>query len=204
MKIVVFGPTGGTGRAAVEQAVAAGDEVVAFARRPDAVPTGGVKVVQGDALDADAVARAIAGADAVIASLGTRPWRKFVPICADGARNIVEGMKKHGVRRLVAVSSLGVGDSRDDLSAFWRYGLVPVIRRELRDKDVMEERIRDSGLDWVIVRPTVLTNGKPRGRVKAADDHSIRAGFIPRRDVAAFCLAQVRGDEWLGRAPTIT
>ena len=96
-----------------EQALAAGHRVTAFARRPERLGVTGerLRVVAGDAFDGEQVAAALAGCDAVITALGTRPW-KFSPICAEGTAHIVAGMKRHGVRRLVCVSSLGAGDSR--------------------------------------------------------------------------------------------
>ncbi len=204
MKLVVFGATGGLGRAAASTAAARGDQVTAFARRPARLRLGpSVRVVEGDALDAEAVAGAVAGQDAVLSALGGRPWRD-TEVCAQGTRNIVEAMRRHGVRRLVVVSSLGVGESREHLAWLVRKVAVPlVMRRSFADKERMEEVVRASDLDWVIVRPGLLTGGRPSGRWRAAVDDSIRAGFITRADAAAFCLVQLTSDEYLRRAPTL-
>jgi putative NADH-flavin reductase len=203
MKLVVFGATGGVGRAAAAAALARGDEVTAFARRPARLHVRKVRVVEGDALDAAAVAGAVRGQEAVLSALGGRPWRD-TDVCERGTRNIVAAMREHGVRRLVVVSSLGVGESRDHLGWAARHVAVPlVLRRALDDKQRMEEIVRGSDLDWLIVRPALLTSGRARGSWRVAVDGSIRGGFIPRADVAAFCLVQLTSDEYLHQAPTL-
>jgi len=204
MKLVVFGATGGLGRAAASTAVARGDQVTAFARHPGRLHlASSVRVVEGDALDAEAVAAAIAGQDAVLSALGGRPWRDR-DVCAQGTRNIVDAMRRHGVRRLVVVSSLGVGDSRERLGWLVRNVAAPlVMRRSFEDKERMEDVVRSSDLDWIIVRPGLLTGGRPSGRWRAAVDEPIQVGFITRADAAAFCLVQLSSDEYLRQAPTI-
>ncbi len=204
MKLIVFGATGGLGRAAASTAAARGDKVTAFARQPGRLHLeSSVRVVEGNALDAEAVAGAIAGQDAVLSALGGRPWRDR-DVCAQGTRNIVDAMRRHGVRRLVVVSSLGVGDSREQLGWLVRNVAAPlVMRRSFEDKERMEEVVRSSELDWVIVRPGLLTGGRPSGRWRAAVDEPIQVGFITRADAAAFCLVQLSSDEYLRRTPSI-
>ena len=178
--------------------------MTAFARQPGRLHLeSSVRVVEGNALDAEAVAGAIAGQDAVLSALGGRPWRDR-DVCAQGTRNIVDAMRRHGVRRLVVVSSLGVGDSREQLGWLVRNVAAPlVMRRSFEDKERMEEVVRSSELDWVIVRPGLLTGGRPSGRWRAAVDEPIQVGFITRADAAAFCLVQLSSDEYLRRTPSI-
>ncbi len=203
MKIIVFGATGGTGREAAARALARGDAVTVFVRSPDKLALEGPRVVKGDVFDAAAVAAAVAGHDAVVTSLGTRPWR-HTDVCSMGTRHISAGMRAAGVRRIVCVSSLGVGETRAQSGLLTRAFAATVIRRALADKAVMERELMATELDWVIVRPTLLTNGPARGKVRAAVDGSIEGGTISRADVAEFVLAQVSGDEWLRKAPVIT
>ncbi len=202
MKVVVFGATGGTGRAAVELAAARGDQVTVFARRPERLRVGGgVRVVEGDAQDPVAVARAIEGQDAVMSALGGRPWRHR-DVCSAGVRHILDGMRAHGVARLVVISAFGVGDSRQGLGRLARGVVLPLLRRHLADKARMEEIVRASDVAWTIVRPSLLTRGAPRGRWRVADGGN-PGGFITRSDLAAFCLVQLGTDEYLHRSPTV-
>jgi putative NADH-flavin reductase len=205
MRIIVFGPTGGTGRELLEHALAAGHDVTAFTRNPQAIDARArLSVVAGDALDAVSVDRAIAGHDAVLSALGGRPWRR-TGVCSGATRNIKAAMSQHGLRRIVAISTFGAGETRAQVGWLPRYlifGLV--LRGEVADKEAMENELATSDLEWVVVRVGRLTDDTPRGKWRAADDGSIRGmGTIARADVAAFMLDQLEQDRWLRRKPVI-
>ena len=114
MKLVVFGASRGTGLEVVKQALNAGRAVIAFVRSPSnlQIEHPNLTVFQGDAMDVDAVEKAIAGQEAVVSTLG--PTRPPVPhMMETSARNIVAGMKKHGVRRIVSTTGAGVRQPED-------------------------------------------------------------------------------------------
>src|SRR4051794_31343898 len=112
MKLIVFGPTGGTGRELVKQALAGGHEVTAFARNPQSIERHAqLSVVTGDIFDATAVDRAVAGHDAVLSALGGRPWRRM-EVCSRAIRNITAAMPRHRLRRIIAMSTFGAGETR--------------------------------------------------------------------------------------------
>lgn len=206
MKIIVFGPTGGTGRQLVAQALLAGHEVTAFARHAAAIaPRPGLTVVAGRTVDAVAVERAVAGHDAVLCALGGRPWRRRARVCSGAVRNITPAMVKHGIRRIVAISTFGAGNSRPQVGWLARtllFGLV--LRSEVEDKEAMERHLSATDLEWVVVRVGLLTNDRARGTWRAADDDSMRGmGKISRADVAAFMLAQLENDAWVRRKPAL-
>jgi putative NADH-flavin reductase len=205
MRIIVFGPTGGTGRELVSQALDAGHEVTAFARDPAAVGARqGLTVVKGDPLDAATVERAMAHHDAVLSALGGRPWRSL-PICSSAMRHITAAMAHHEVRRIVAISTFGAAQTRADVGWAARHFLFGlVVRGEVADKEAMEKVLSATDLEWVVVRVGLLNNGPPRHEWRAADDRSIQGmGRIARADVAAFMLAQLQCDDWLGRRPVV-
>ena len=114
-------------------------------------------------------------------------------------------MARHGVKRIVVMSTLGAGDTRADVGAIARrllFGLV--LRNEVADKEAMERHLESTGLDWTVVRVGLLNDGVSRGKFRAADDHSIRGmGKIARADVAAFMLAQLTSDAWQRRKPVL-
>ena len=123
---------------------------------------------------------------------------------SEGTRNIVRAMEKAGVKRFVCESSLGVGDSK------WKLGIIhnliawPLfLRNILADKEEQERIIAASTLDWVIVRPTVLTNGPQTGvyRAGAGIGHWFVPSRISRADTAAFMMKQLTGDEYLRQTP---
>lgn len=206
MKIIVFGPTGGTGRQLVAQALAAHHDVTAFTRHPMTIGTQpGLRVVAGDTRDRGAVERAIAGQDAVLCALGGRPWRRRARVCSSAMQNIAPAMAKHGVRRVVAISTFGAGDTRPQVGWLARsllFGLV--LRSEVADKEAMEQELSATDLDWTVVRIGLLMDGPAQGAWRAADDGSIRGmGRIARADVAAFMLAQLEDKAWLRRKPVV-
>lgn len=203
MNVLVFGPTGGTGDAVMRGAVARGHAVTVFSRSKVSGCPRGVQILEGDVFDGAAVARATVGRDAVISALGTKAWR-HTDVCSVGTRHIVAGMQAAGVRRLIVVSSIGAGDSGTSSGPATQLAAATILKRALADKTVMEDELRASGLDWIVARPTMLTNGKPSGEVRAVTDGSIRGGTIARADVAGFLLAQLTSDAWLHRTPVIT
>ena len=211
MKLLIFGATGGTGRALVAQALDQGYTVTAFARNPDAVTTkhSRLAIMQGDILDYASVERAVKGQDAVLSALGTRILRKNT-IISDGSRNIITAMEKHGVKRFVCESSLSIGDSKEQqkqLGLLYNIIIIPLLLRNMfADKEVQERYIMQSTLDWVIVRPGVLTNA-PRTAVYrsgfSAADASIKAK-ISRADVADFMLKQLTDNTYVHKAPSLS
>jgi putative NADH-flavin reductase len=206
MKIIVFGPTGGTGRQLVAQALAAGHHVTAFTRNPASIEAHPrLSVIAGATGDQAAVEQAIAGHDAVLCALGGRPWRRRARVCSSSIRQIAPAMAKQGVRRLVAISTFGAGDTRPQVGWLARHLLFGlVLRSEVADKEAMERELSATDLDWTVVRIGLLTDEPARGTWRAADDGSIRGmGKVARADVAAFMLAQLENEAWLRRRPVL-
>jgi putative NADH-flavin reductase len=196
MNILVVGATGGTGLALVEQALSQGHTVTALVRNPRNMPMAHERpgVVQGNVLDPLSVDFAVRGKDAVLSALGHKRWFVKTTILSEGTRNIIAAMERHGVKRLICETSLGVGDSRGRLGLYYTLFVIPFITYfYFKDKDRQEQLIRESSLDWVIVRPGQLTNGSKRGTYR----HGARVGSyiftqrISRADVADFMLKQL-------------
>ncbi len=208
MHVLIIGSTGGTGRRLVLQAIERGYHVTAFARNPDAVVIrhDALTIVQGDVMDPASLERAVPGCDAVLSALGSRSLKRS-PVIAQGTRNLIAAMETAGVRRLVCETSLGVGDSKGQLGFFYDAIIVPLVLREaLLDKEEQEAIIRASSLDWVIVRPSGLTDDPRTGRYSAWTGQRQQriTGRIARADVADCMLDQVTDDRWLRQAVNIS
>lgn len=210
MRLLVIGATGGTGREIVREARAKRHEVTALVRsRAKAAPVlPDIRLEEGDARDPAALRRALDGCDAVVSALGARRPTLIRPVTlfSDGTRALIAAMAERGVRRLVCITGLGAGDSVGHGGFLYDRMIQPLVLRTIyQDKDRQEALIRQSALDWVIVRPTVLTNKPATGRVRALVDLAgFRGGKIPRADVARFVVAQANSDTWLRRTPLIT
>ena len=208
MKILVVGATGGTGQAIVRTARAQGHTVVALVRsRQKAAQLQGAVLIDGDARDEAAHFAALEGCDAVISALGTGIGPvKEITLLSQSTAALIAAMKRRGVPRLICITGMGAGDSRGHGGFLYDWLIQPVLLRKVyQDKDRQEAVVRASGLDWVIVRPTVL-NDKPEPQaVRALTDLSgFHGGTISRQSVAEFVVAQLSEDRWLHKAPLIT
>jgi putative NADH-flavin reductase len=203
MKIIVFGATGGTGREVVTQALAAGHQVTAVVRRPAALPEhpGLQLAVVPDLADSAAVDRVVGSQDVVISSLGTNE-KGPVSVCADGMRSILGAMSGSGVRRLVAVSAHGAAETHD--RSLYSLALWATLADKMRDKEAMESLIRDSDVEWTIVRPPALKDKPRTGRYRVGTELKIRlTSAIGRADLADFLLREATAPSYVRKLPRI-
>lgn len=191
--VAVLGSTGGTGPSVVDLALRRGHAVLAAARDPLAVPPRDrLTTVRVDVSDDDRLDAAIAGSDAVISALGIGKHRHATEVYSRGTRLVIEAMLRHRVPRLVLVStsSLQSPPLRRPLEWFTdRCVLQPLLRRPYGDMRLMEDLVRESGLDWTLLRAARLTDGPATGRYRVGADFRLPAGWsISRRDLAAAAL----------------
>lgn len=206
MKVLVLGAGGKTGRTVVERAITAGHEVTAFVHDIDSYsPPTGVQVAAGDATDSATLGAAISGQDAVIDTVGGKtPYKAGITLERDSAAAVIAAMRDHGTRRLVVTSMIGEGDSDANATAFERLLLKTMLRGATPDKVAMEHDVATSGLDWVIVRPAILSDDPSTCKVSVYDPSTgHKAHKITRGDLAAFLVDQLAVDSYLGRAVTI-
>ena len=198
MNVLVVGAAGKTGQLVVEQALAAGHQVTAYVHRAATYPRTDVRVVEGDATDAAAMTAAALGQDAVLDTIGGKTPYKITTLETDVARAVIAAMQQHGVRRLVVTSMLGVKDSLRNAGLLLRVLVPTFLRGADQDKTHMEGAVKASGLDWIILRPAILTDDPKQGSVKIFSPKSgAKAHSISRADVAAFMVAQLTTDEHL-------
>lgn len=206
MKVIVFGATGTTGSAVVNRALELGYEVTAFVRTPAKVTIQHPKltVVQGDVMDSASVERAVQGHDAVISSLGAG---LSGTIRSEGTHNIIRAMEKAGIQRFISQSSLGVGDSRNNLNAYWKYFMFGMLlRRAYADHGLQEQYIKQSNLDWTIVRPGALKDGQRTGNYRHGFSPTTKdiALEISIADTADFMVNQLTDNSYLHGTPGLS
>jgi putative NADH-flavin reductase len=206
MKIAIFGSTGGTGRELVRQALEQNHIVTAFARTPSKIGDlrhENLEIVEGNVINLDDVEKAVIGQEAILSALGSPSLKAGDTTLSNGTKNIIRTMEKHGVRRFICETSLGVGDSDGQPGFFFTKIVVPfLLKNVFADKEIQERDIKASRLDWIIVRPGRLTNGKKTEKYRHGLDKAI-AGSISRADVADFMLKQLARDEYLRKTPAI-
>lgn len=208
MHLTIFGASSATGKHLVEQALAAGHTVTAFVRDADKLTRSNdnLTIVTGDALNPGDVAAAVQGADAVLSTIG--PKGKQTTVAAESTKNIAAAMGKHGVRRLVVVSVGGISVPQDNRSGFGKF-LGKVLKALLgpifTDRERQLEILHESGLEWVAVRVPRLTDDPATGKIIAGFWGQEGIGSsLTRADLAAFMLAQLHENAWLGKAPVVT
>jgi len=206
MNILVIGSTGPQGREFVAQALAAGHAVRAFARNPTALhPAPGLEVVRGDVFDQPSLDAAAHGQDAAVVVLGVSlaAARKPTKVFSQGTRNLIVALKVAGVRRLGVQSSFGVGDSRREAGLLKRAFYDLLLRGAYADKVLQEQAVRESGLDYTIVRPTHLTMAAGTGRYTARVGPGPVPSSIARADVARFILDALGTREYVGKTVSL-
>jgi putative NADH-flavin reductase len=205
MRLAVLGGTGRIGQHILTSALESGHQVCALARQPEAVAAAnGLTVIGGDATDGRAVADLVEGADAVLSALGPR-GAKTPALLASAGRNIVAGMSKAGVRRLICVSAAGAFIGGDPDSAVLVKLILPtVLAKPFADVREMESAVADSDLDWTMVRASRLVNTPPSGQYRVRPDYPPPGGWkIARADVASFMLACLTERSWVGEHPAL-
>jgi putative NADH-flavin reductase len=209
--LLVIGASQGIGLETVKCALAGGHDVRAFARGAAGIAIDDAKLtkITGDALDATAVSAAVTGADAVIQALGAPKTALAVvagtTLFSKATRILIDAMRAAGVRRLVAVTGMGAGDSRGHGGFLYDALMFPlVLKRIYDDKDVEEQMVRASGLEWTIARPGLLTGGTATGRMRVlADRKDWQAGSVTRADVAQFLVREAFERRYVSKTPLL-
>lgn len=208
-RVLVIGATAKSSHEIILQSLAAGYEVIGLARRPDALNFDhpNFRAVSGDVYDQASLAAHMTGSEVVISMVGPRvdPMKEveFMDLYTVGTGNIIAAMKAKGNRRLVVASSLAVENefptskpAEDDLGRMWIWNA----RRLYQDMAAMEVMVRESGIDYVIVRPPFLVEEPLRGDLEVAVDELTPKGrMLTYADFGQFVVAQVKGNSYLNK-----
>ena len=212
MKLAIFGASGATGLLLTERALAAGHTVSVLVRNPSAfIYRDKVRVVEGSAFAAEAVAETLAGAEAVLSALGARsPWTPG-EVLERGVPVIVEAMQHAQIARIIVLGSSGALDSALDHQPSWKRWLIEnllyktVLKYPVASQRAQYATLSSSELDWTMVMPPMLTNGPARGRYRVDGDALPNGGArIARADVADFMMQQLTATQWSRRGVYLT
>jgi putative NADH-flavin reductase len=207
-RVLIVGASKGIGLETTREALEAGHTVRAFARSADDIMISDHKLEKrrGNALRSSDVTAGVMDIDAVIQVLGVSLTELFWPVhlFSDATRILIAAMQAQGVKRLISVTGFGAGDSGASINCFQLLPFRFFFGRAYDDKDVQERLIKNSALDWTIVRPGVLTNGSRTGRYKILKEPSQwRNGTISRADVADFLVQQIESRIYVRQTPVL-
>ncbi|MEJ2139181.1 MAG: NAD(P)H-binding protein [Gammaproteobacteria bacterium] len=206
MKIAILGASGKTGTALIEQALASGHEVIGIARTPEKIASNDVRVTKrkGDAYDEQSVIAALEGADAVITTVGKTDLKdKRINLSTAAHRAVVAGMRKHGIRPLLVISSIGAAQGVK------RKGIVRNVYLFLRrkyygDMYQMEKEIMSSGLDVTALRAPILVDEPVNGKYRVIENEDYLERLqISRTDLAKFLIGELENRRWNNRVIAI-
>lgn len=200
MRILIVGASSGTGLAAIDECLARGYAVTAFARSAAKLePRPGLTLLPGDAMVPADVDAAVAGHDAVIVTLGiaespvrVRLGLRKTPIDvrSQGTANVIAAMQRHGVARLIVQTTYGVGASEGKLPFAWAMIFALLLRPQIVDTARQEELVRGSGLRWTLVQPVGLVDVDTQRPTFVSESSETRSMAVSRRQVASL-LAEV-------------
>lgn len=198
MNVLIIGASKGIGRETVKAALEKGYAVTAFSRDPSQleIQHPNLSLSAGNVLDSSSLESVIPGHNAVICALGLPtlnamgpPFAKPSYVLSAGTKNIINVMQATKVRRFICVTAIGTGDSVTQCTPLARVVLRYGLRWLFKEKDSQELLIRASeGLNWTIIRPTALTNGRKKGAMIGEKLPSGVLTQISRADVASIML----------------
>lgn len=209
MNVAVFGSTGTIGKHLIKQSLEQGHKVTAFCRdrsKLNEYAHPQLNIIVGDVFNPEEVNAAIKGQEVVIIALGSGKSRKGV-VRSVGTQNIIAAMKAQGVGRLICQSTLGAGESNENLNFFWKRIMFGwFLKQVFLDHELQEQYVQASGLDWTIVRPGAFTDGAKTSNYLhgfSPKDKSLKLK-ISRADVADFILKQVADKGYLYQTPGLS
>ena len=208
MKLLIFGSTGGTGRQVIQQALKQGHLVTAFARNSAKlnIQHPNLQICQGDVMNLSSVEKAIQGQDAVICVLGAGKDMNST-VRSQGTKQIIQAMETAGIKRFICQSTLGAGDSWGSLNFFWKYIMFGfLLRKPFADHQQQEDYVKQSSLNWTIVRPGAFIEGTRTGNYRHGFSGTDKTSKlkISRADVADFILKQLIDDTYLCKTPSLS
>ena len=212
MKIVIFGATGLSGKVILKEALSKKHQVTILVRNANDVKIQdkNLTVVQGSVLDRNIVNEALKNQDAVIQSLGVggKGNGKPTTFVSDANKIIIEEMEKTNVKRYIAMSNIGAGDSYTFMPWIFRKLILPYFMKWLQvivdDKNRMEPLIMKSNLDWTIVRSAGMANKPAKGTINASLDGKGLKFTITLTDLAKFMVAQLEDKKFIKKAPSVS
>ncbi|MEO0687656.1 MAG: SDR family oxidoreductase, partial [Cyanobacteria bacterium J06649_11] len=177
MKLVIFGSTGSIGTHVVKQALDQGHTVTAFVRNPDKLNLQHphLNIFTGDVMNPVLVEEVVIGHDAAICILGSGK-KLSGNVRSQGTKNVIQALEKAGIKRFICQSTLGAGDSWSNLDFYWKYIMFGfLLRKVFADHQIQEEYVRQSDLDWTIIRPSAFIDGTRTGKYRhgfPSSDHT--------------------------------
>ena len=212
MKVIIFGATGFSGQAILANSIKQGHEVTILVRDTSKVQIKhqNLTIVEGNVLNPQTVASVLHHQEAVIQCLGVsgKGDGKPTTFISDATKVIVDEMQKQQIKRLIAMSNVGAGNSIAFQPWFFTKIILPYFMKWLKviieDKNRMEPIIMNSNLDWTIVRCPNIVDKPAKGRCNATLDGKGLKLSITLSDLSKFMVDQLKQTAFIKQAPSVS
>lgn len=214
MKILILGISGRTGRLVAEEAIRRGHKVIGISRDPDNVVLKDAEIIKGTPYDRETVRKAIDGCDAVISTLNLFPTsqglfkkiRTPLDLMSVSIKNTISAMEESGIKRIILMTAIGVGNSASQLSRFFTLlKSISNLRFAYADHERQEQILEDTSLDWTIVRPVGLDDKNDNLSVVSDVVEKVRIkSMISRNAVAHFILCTIENGQFIRQKTSIS
>lgn len=207
MNILVIG-TRGIGLEVIKQGLDLGHSVRVLSRHPEDLKITNTRlfIVRGDAVNPADVNEAAKSADVIVSAIGVPPSNKETTVFSSSTNNIINAVKENNVKLCITVTGIGAGETKGHGGFFYDNIIRPLLLKKIyEDKDRQELILRQSDINWIIVRPGFLTNGPLTQKYRVLTDlKDIKCGRISRADCAHFILSQAASRTYIKQAPLLT
>jgi putative NADH-flavin reductase len=212
MKVTIFGATGFSGQAILADSIKQGHEVTILVRDASKIPIKhqNLTIVEGNVLNPQTVASVLHHQEAVIQCLGVsgKGDGKPTTFISDATKIIVDEMQNQKIKRLIAMSNVGAGNSIAFQPWFFTKIILPYFMKWLKviieDKNRMEPIIMNSNLDWTIVRCPNIVDKPAKGRCNATLDGKGLKLSITLSDLSKFMVDQLKQTAFIKQAPSVS
>lgn len=209
MKIAILGSTGFVGKVLLARAIEKGYNVRTLVRNPEKLGDykNKVEFIQGDISQTDKINECLYGVQAVISTVppesNTKEPAKYARIMDE----LISTLKRNGVKRLIHIGGAAHDGGENETWTFrrrllriflnitWKPGLIA--------KQLEWETLKKSDIEWILVRPPQVVNGKSKGGI-VADEKNLHGSKAHVEDLAEFLLRQLESDQWLRKAPLVS
>lgn len=212
MKVIIFGATGFSGQAILANSIKQGHEVTILVRDASKIPIKhqNLTIVEGNVLNPQTVASVLHHQETVIQCLGVggKGDGKPTTFISDATKIIVDEMQNKKIKRLIAMSNVGAGNSIAFQPWFFTKIILPYFMKWLKviieDKNRMEPIIMNSNLDWTIVRCPNIVDKPAKGRCNATLDGKGLKLSITLSDLSKFMVDQLKQTSFIKQAPSVS
>ena len=212
MKVTIFGATGFSGQAILAEALKQGHGVTILVRDEFKVSIKhkNLTIVEGNVLDPQTVASVLHHQEAIIQCLGVggKGDGKPTTFISDATKIIVEEMQNQKIKRLIAMSNVGAGNSIAFQPWFFTKIILPYFMKWLKviieDKNRMEPIIMNSNLDWTIVRCPNIVDKPAKGTCNATLDGKGLKLSITLPDLSKFMVDKLNQTAFIKQAPSLS